>query len=314
MATNTRRQLALTGSLLAGALGFAGCTHTADDRAAPDEGAMPGMQHEAKTPDDQAAMGHDAVPRPTTNGLTGSADGLRIVAADRRLTTRRRARFAFRIVDHSGQPVRRFGADQTKRMHLIVVRRDLTGYQHLHPTMAPDGTWSSPLRLERPGPHRAFADFVVAGKRLVLGIDITATGDYRPIALKPPSAEAGADGYRVALAGAGRVRSGVQADIRFTVRRAEQPVRDLQPYLGALGHLVVIRASDLAYLHVHPHDSNAGSGPTVRFIAELPRAGLYGAFLQFQTAGTVRTASVTLLAQPGSRAPSSGENRGHDGH
>ena len=46
-----------------------------------------------------------------------------------------------RIVDARGATVRDFDVEHTKRLHLIVVRRDLTGFQHVHPSRAADGTW-----------------------------------------------------------------------------------------------------------------------------------------------------------------------------
>ena len=58
-----------------------------------------------------------------------------------------------------GAPVTRFAIVHDRPLHLIVVRHDLTGFQHLHPTMAPDGTWSLPLTLPAPGRYRAYADF-----------------------------------------------------------------------------------------------------------------------------------------------------------
>jgi hypothetical protein len=41
----------------------------------------------------------------------------------------------------------------------------------------------------------------------------------------------------------------------FKISAAGNPVR-LAPYLRAMGHLVVIRAEDLAFLHVHPMESD----------------------------------------------------------
>ena len=69
------------------------------------------------------------------------------------------------------------------------------------------------------------------------------------------------------------------------------PVTNLQPYLGASGHLVVLRRSDLAYLHVHPED-----GAGLRFGVEVPSAGTYRLFLDFQHDGVVRTAAFTAQA------------------
>ena len=60
--------------------------------------------------------------------------------------------------------VRDFDVEHTKRMHVIVVRRDMTGFQHLHPTQRADGTWSVPVTLPDAGTYRVFADFSV-GRR-----------------------------------------------------------------------------------------------------------------------------------------------------
>ena len=81
---------------------------------------------------------------------------------------------------------------------------------------------------------------------------------------------------------------------------------DLQPYLGAYGHLVALRQGDLAYLHVHPEgtpgDGVTPAGPAVEFVAEVPSAGTYRLFLDFQHGGVVRTAEFTVTTA-GASAP-----------
>jgi hypothetical protein len=78
-----------------------------------------------------------------------------------------------------------------------------------------------------------------------------------------------------------------------TVTRDGQPVADLQPYLGAYGHLVSLRDGDVGYLHVHP-DEDGGAGPAIAFHTEFPTAGRYRLFLDFRHSGTVRTAAFTV--------------------
>ena len=82
--------------------------------------------------------------------------------------------------------------------------------------------------------------------------------------------------------------------------RGGVPVTDLQPYLGAYGHLVTLREGDLAYLHVHPGgepgDGTTRPGPDVEFGAEVPSAGRYHLYLDFRHDGVVRTAPFTLEA------------------
>lgn len=54
--------------------------------------------------------------------------------------------FAFRIVGPGGRAVTAFDTQHDKRMHLIVVRRDLSGFRHVHPVMGADGNGGSPRR------------------------------------------------------------------------------------------------------------------------------------------------------------------------
>jgi hypothetical protein len=231
---------------------------------------------------------HPAAPA----GLSLAQDGLRLVAAGTTaLGPRRTERFAFRIVDARGATVRAFDTEQDRRMHLIVVRRDLTGYQHLHPTQARDGTWTTPLRLPAAGAYRAFADFQTGGRRSTLGIDLLARGAFAPRPLPAPSTTARVDGYDVHLH-----EHGMSA-LSFTVRRNGAPVAGLQRYLGARGHLVVLRAGDLAYAHLHPL-ANPGARGEIAFEGALPTPGSYRLFLQFRHGGRVHTAAFTREVTP----------------
>jgi hypothetical protein len=244
----------------------------------PGTGSRDAAAHEhADTP------AHDDAPA----GLSLAQDGLRLVATDAiTLRPRRPERFAFRIVDTRGATVRAFDSEQGRRMHLIVVRRDLSGYQHLHPTQARDGAWSAPLRVPAAGAYRAFADFQTGGRRHTLGVDVLAAGTFAPRPLPAPQATAGTDGYDVGLHERGA------SELSFTVRSRGVPVAGLQPYLGARGHLVVLRAGDLAYAHVHPLGGAHAPGE-IAFASPAPIPGSYRLFLQFRHGGRVHTAAFT---------------------
>ncbi|MEU8653950.1 hypothetical protein [Streptomyces sp. NPDC048737] len=203
----------------------------------------------------------------------------------------------FVVRDADGAPVTRYETDHGKQLHLIVASRELTTYRHLHPVRAADGTWSTPVDLPAAGGYRVFADFVPAGgsEGLTLGSDLSVTGPYRASRAPAPAATVTVDGYTVALEGT--LAAGGESDLAFTVRRDGRPVTDLEPYLGAYGHLVALRSGDLAYLHVHPHEEAEGektSGPEVSFAATAPSAGTYRLFLDFKVDGTVRTAAFTV--------------------
>ncbi|MGE3289555.1 MAG: hypothetical protein AB7J32_26125 [Pseudonocardia sp.] len=238
-------------------------------------------------------------------GLASSAKGYTLALLTPTLPAAAPAGLAFRITGPDGAAVTRFDLAHDRRMHLILVRTDTAGFQHLHPEMDPDGTWRTPVTLLAGGTYRAFADFVPeGGAPVTLGVLLSAPGPFAPIA-PAPSRVATVDGYEVHLDG--ELTPGGEAPLTLTVMREGRPVTDLQPYLGSYGHLVALRAGDLAYLHVHP-DGAPTPGPEIRFVAEVPSADTYRLFLDFAHAGTVRTAEFTV--------PTTGSATAHvdDGH
>lgn len=232
------------------------------------------------------------------DGLTVSAAGYTLVPETTRWRVGVRDDFRFTIVGPDRKPVTSFAIVHEKPLHMIVVHRDLDGYQHLHPDMAPDGTWRVPLELPRPGVWRVYADFSAldaAGTAtpLTLGVDLTVAGDYQPRALAAPARTATVDGFTVTYEGT--PQSGVVNPVLFRISRDGAPVTDLEPYLGAYGHLVVLREGDLAYVHVHPEERVVDDG--VRFWLSVPGPGRYRMFFDFQLAGVVRTAEFTLAVE-----------------
>ena len=200
---------------------------------------------------------------------------------------------SFVVEGPDGAAVTAYDVEHEKRLHLVAVRRDLTGYQHVHPTMSGDGTWVTELDL-RPGDWRVFADFTpTGGDATTLGADLAVAGEYEPAAPSAESTTVRVDDYTVTLQG--ELVAGEASPVTLEVTRLGVPVTDLQPYLGAHGHLVALRAGDLAYLHVHPQESG-GTGPGVDFVAEVPSAGDYRLFLDFRHGDVVRTAELAVTA------------------
>jgi hypothetical protein len=168
--------------------------------------------------------------------------------------------------------------------------------------MDADGTWRVASPLTGPGTYRAFADFKPAGAGpLTLGIDATVPGNVAPRPLPAPATTATVDGYTVTLTGT--LTAGRTSRLDLMISRDGRPVTDLQPYLAAYGHLVALRQGDLAYLHVHPDgepgDGRTAPGPAVTFHAEVPSAGTYRLYLDFQHQGRVHTAEFTAGAKEG---------------
>jgi len=256
---------------------------------------------------EEAGGGHGdahggAATAPVPKGLTVAADGYTLDVRGTAVRAGARTDFAFRVLDDHGAPVTRFAPTHDKLMHLIVARRDLSGFQHVHPVLAADGTWHVPVTFAAAGAYRVFADFLPAGRddATTLGADVVVTGAYQPVPLSPPSRTATVDGYTVTLAG--ELVPGTSSKLTLSVAKDGEPVTDLQPYLAAYGHLIALRQGDLAYLHVHPDgepgDGRTKPGPAITFYADVPSADTYRLYLDFQHGGVVRTAEFTAVAEP----------------
>ncbi|GAA2225181.1 hypothetical protein GCM10010232_07850 [Streptomyces amakusaensis] len=219
----------------------------------------------------------------------------------------------FRVTGPDGGPVTEYTAEHGKKLHLIAVRRDTAGFQHVHPVMDGKGTWSVGVTLE-PGDWRFFADIHPAGHdgTLTLGIDASVAGQYDPRPVPEDTRTARVGEYTVTLDG--ELVPGEASDLTLTVSREGRPVTDLEPYLEAYGHLVALRVGDLGYLHVHPEgapgDGSTEPGPRITFMAAAPSGGVYRLYLDFQHEGVVRTAEFTVRA---SAKAASGHPGGHHG-
>ena len=132
-------------------------------------------------------------------GLASTVDGYSIEPTASTLTAGGRVPFAFRVTDPAGQLVTRYTEAHEKDLHLIVVRRDLSGFQHVHQVLSADGTWTVDLDLARGGSHHAYADVVPTGlgHSVVLGTDLDVAGDYAPVALPAPATATTVDDYDV---------------------------------------------------------------------------------------------------------------------
>lgn len=270
---------------------------TPSDQASPDDEG--GMEGDGTTDSEGATGGAGRLP----GGLQISERGYTLSLGDSYVTAGAPIDLRFRILGADSKPVTGYRTAHGKELHLIVAPRDLSTFQHLHPTRAADGTWRTAAALPAAGEYRVFADFTPAGasQGLTLGADLHAAGDLRPVPPATTGRTVTVDGYRVTLTG--DLAPGRSTRLSLAVAKDGRPVTDLQPYLGAYGHLVALRAGDLAYLHVHPDgepgDADTAPGPDITFTTTAPSRGDYRLFLDFRHGGVVRTAAFTVTAADG---------------
>ncbi|MBS1676452.1 MAG: hypothetical protein JST08_03615 [Actinobacteria bacterium] len=273
---------------------------TMDDHEAEHAHDAAGTATDAQDAAGTATAAHGAAGTATAGGDAAGVEGLAVsdggytfAPAQTFFTAGQPSELSFRILGPAGDAVRAgYELESERELHLIVVSRDGRFYRHLHPRRDAAGVWSTGLTLPSAGVYRAYADFQIDGERHVLGADLFAPGQFTPRPLPAPRPTASSDGYGVALA-ADAVAAGGDATLTFRVTQDGRPVADLQPYLGAMGHLVALREGDLAYLHVHPDETSPAPG-AIRFMADFPSAGRYRLFLQFKDAAAVHTVAYTL--------------------
>ncbi|MGW2410073.1 hypothetical protein ACWCXK_36985 [Streptomyces sp. NPDC001739] len=296
-----RRGLAATVAAAALALTLAACGSSSSDSS-----SMPGMDHGGKSSasaspsasqamDDMPGMDHMA----SGNGLSDTRDGYRLISKGATLPSGKQTAYRFTVTGPDGRPVTGFALDQTKRMHFYAIRSDLTGFQHIHPSMAADGTWSANLSSLAPGSWRLFASFTPdagpgKGKDFVLSRTVTVPGNATKTLLPAPATSTQADGYTVTVKG--EPMAGMAHPLTVSIAKDGKPVTDLEPYLDTYAHLTAFHEGDAAFAHLHPTTKVTGDngGPDLSFHAELPTSGNWRLFLQFQTGGKLHTAALTL--------------------
>ena len=245
---------------------------------------------------------------------------LEMTATPARPKTGERVRLRFVVIHpETGAPVRGFVLNHERLFHLFVVSRDLSEYQHIHPQLEADGSFTVETTLPREGLYKLHSDFFPAGGTPQLVHQDLATAGHRangrvarPAPLTPDATLTKTlDGMRISLelgttGGAPAAGVLVPLKLRLADARTGAPVRDLEPYLGAWGHTLILNADQSHYLHSHPTDMLPGGydparvrgGPEVEFKAMFPEAGEYRIWTQFQRGGRVTTVSFTVRVSP----------------
>ncbi|MBI4836595.1 MAG: hypothetical protein HY817_05030 [Candidatus Abawacabacteria bacterium] len=226
-------------------------------------------------------------------------------------TANQASSYTFAIRDDQGTVVKDFAITHTKPMHVIVVRKDLNYFQHLHPEFNQStGTFTlSNLAFPTEGQYRIFADFAVTGGQMdpmnmPLGItsfeDVQVGNNYHPQAIGAEEKVKTFEGYQVSLDTGTPLQSSKEAKLAFDLKQNGKSVTDLQEYLGALGHTVILREGTLDFIHAHPVESiNQQQSGKVNFMVHFPEAGKYKIFTQFQRAGKVVTTDFVVSVAQG---------------
>lgn len=223
--------------------------------------------------------------------------------------------YSFSIIDDQGNILRDFEITHTKPMHVIVVRKDLANFQHVHPNFdEASGSFSfTDLTFPADGEYRIFADFAPQGGMkdpegmplpvtLSQDVNVGNVSAYRPQPLGGEERTKTFDANQVILTTMPQnLMAGMESMLTFSLSRDGKAITDLEEYLGALGHSVVLRGGTLDFIHAHPMDNNvANQNGKVEFMVSLPQEGKYKVFTQFQKNGKVVTTDFIISVQKSS--------------
>ena len=245
----------------------------------------------------------------------------------------------FTIKDPAGAVVKNLEVVHEKELHLVMVLKDLSWFAHEHPRLQRDGTLRLTFTFPHPGEYVLFHDFTPAGVGMqVVPVTLRVEGTRPPpVALVADSTRVKeVDGYTVRIDTGGLVYAGREAVFTYTISRKGRDVTDLEPYLGAIGHLAIVSEDLKHFVHSHPlgeahggrgdhedeehggghHNEHAEHGgvaagsdrSVVSFHARFPEAGLYKSWAQFKHYGRILTVPFVIDARPAAH------DAGDDGH
>jgi len=296
-----KSMLLLTLALLLGVLsacGNAGSTNSGTDHADHDShgAAHDAVQGEA-APADEDAHADD---HGDHGGAAAAEPGdLKATFAFANGTARanEETELTIEIANERGERVTDFEVSHEKLLHLIIVDHDLNYFSHIHPDFQEDGTFRIATTFPAGGEYKLFADVVPTG-----GASATLSewvkvegpeGEHADVAADSTLLKA-ADGKEVELS-VSSVKANEDVTLTFDIRDAatKEGINDLQPYLGAVGHVVILSADAERYIHVHPLDESS-SGPKAQFATAFPEPGTYKIWGQFQHNGEVFTVPYVI--------------------
>jgi len=273
-------------ALLALAIGSG--AYWASNRAMPTEHQEMGAEHEM----------HGVV--------TPAAAGLRVELLTGAVQPNQPLQLRYRLTDtRTNAAVTDLPVSHERPMHLVVVSQDLGWMTHVHPALGASGTWDVAVTLPQAGRYALYSEFERGSETVLDRRDLIVAGSGTTAAAPTPDLTPKAvGGLTIALAGPQVVHAGEMATFTFTLTRDGQPVTDLQPYLGAAAHVIVVAASDGEFAHTH---GEAGShthgeaevptgafGPQVSFSQSFVQPGIYKVWGQFSHGGQVITAPFVV--------------------
>ncbi|MFD2442474.1 hypothetical protein ACFSO7_00440 [Bacillus sp. CGMCC 1.16607] len=195
-------------------------------------------------------------------------------------------------ITNNDEPINDFEVNHEKLLHLIVVSKDLSYFNHIHPEYKGNGVFEIVNEFPAGGEYRMVADFKPKNGSSMSKMEwVNIEGaSAQPVAITvDESLEKTINGKKVTLTINPQIEAKKELSLKFTLTdEINQPISDLEPYLGSIGHVVILSENGERYLHVHALEDQ-GSGPEAVFETNFPESGVYKIWGQFQKDGQVFT-------------------------
>lgn len=245
-------------------------------------------------------------------------------------------RLTFTVVDDTMKRVTDFDVVHEKKLHLLMASKDLSWFAHEHPDVAADGSFALDFTFPAAGEYRLYSDFRPTGAKGQVIQKLLVVKGTAGAAAAPAVALVKDDltkaktvaGHQVRLK-TSSLNAGDAVKLDFLVVKGGKPVATFTPYLGAMGHCVILSADGQDFLHSHPEDvahdghDDTGTAPhahpaapgTVSFQTTFPRAGLYKIWGQFQDGTDMIIAPFVVdVAAATGKAPAAADGHDHGDH
>lgn len=212
-------------------------------------------------------------------------------------------KFSYKIKNDKGEILKNYEIAHEKIMHFIGVRKDFQNFQHLHPDFNQDsGEFTVNITFPTDGPYRLFPDFTPTEDNpqklsvtVYHDVNVGDMSKYKAEPVVPDTKTKKTVGdYQITYNFPSEIMMRNEISYSLTMTKTGQLVRDLETYLGALGHSVILKEGTLDFIHTHAEETTTNRGPEIKFSTSFPEEGVYKIFTQFQHQNKVNTVDFVV--------------------
>lgn len=189
--------------------------------------------------------------------------------------------------------------EHEKKIHLIIVSEDLSWFNHIHPQFQADGSYSVTETFPNGGNYILYADYKPSGSTHQLEkIQVSVKGAAKqPVTYSEPKLISKVDGYEIKFVNGNELKANNEGHLIINIEKNGKLINptELEKYLGANAHIVIVGQDNKDYLNVHPE---ADEFP-IHAHTMVSKPGIYRVWLQFQTNGKVHTADFVVKVAEG---------------